>query len=58
VDDATCRLRMTTDSLDWALFALGTTRAPFRVVGPPELVAQAAEWGARLTRAGSDTADR
>src|SRR4029079_1358634 len=36
VDDRRCRLRMTTDSLDWALLALGATGADFAVVGPAE----------------------
>ena len=32
------RLRIRTDSLDWAALALGSVGAEFRVVGPPELV--------------------
>lgn len=48
-----CRLRMTTDSLDWAALALGTTGAELSEVTPPELVALLGEWGARFQRAGS-----
>jgi predicted DNA-binding transcriptional regulator YafY len=46
-----CRIRMTTDSLDWPLLALGTVGAEFRVVGPPELVDQLRDWGGRFSRA-------
>ena len=48
--EARCRLRMSTDALDWAAFALGTLRADFTVVGPPELRAQLREWGDRFRR--------
>jgi predicted DNA-binding transcriptional regulator YafY len=51
VDDARCRVRMTADSLDWPTMALGVTGAEFRVVGPPELLGQIEEWGARFGRA-------
>ena len=36
--DVRCRVRMSTDSLDWPLMALGTVGAEFSVVSPPELV--------------------
>ena len=51
VDDRRCRLRMTTDSLDWALLALGATGADFAVVGPAELRDKVRAWGARFARA-------
>ena len=46
-----CRIRMTTDSLDWPMMALGTVGAEFRVVSPPELVDRVRDWGGRFTRA-------
>lgn len=48
---ARCRVRMTTDSLDWPTMALGSLEAEFRVLGPPELVAQIRAWGERFRRA-------
>jgi len=51
VDDATCRLRMTVDNLDWPVLTLGAIGADFEVVRPPELVDHLREWGARLLRA-------
>jgi predicted DNA-binding transcriptional regulator YafY len=46
-----CRIRMTTDSLDWPLMALGTVGAEFRVVSPPELADRVRDWGGRFGRA-------
>lgn len=46
-----CRIRITTDSLDWPMMALGTMGAEFRVVSPPELVDRVRDWGDRFTRA-------
>ena len=46
-----CRVRMSTDSLDWPLMALGTVGAEFSVVSPPELVDQVRDWGGRFSRA-------
>src|SRR5215831_12496460 len=51
MDDATCRLRMTVDNLDWPVLTLGAIGADFEVVRPPELVDHLREWGARLLRA-------
>jgi predicted DNA-binding transcriptional regulator YafY len=51
VDDERCRLRMTTDSLDWALLALGAVGVEFVVVGPPELRDRMQAWGERFARA-------
>jgi predicted DNA-binding transcriptional regulator YafY len=53
IDDASCRLRMTTDSLDWPALALGSIGAEFEIVRPPELIEHIREWGARFTRAGA-----
>jgi predicted DNA-binding transcriptional regulator YafY len=47
-----CRVRMTTDSLDWPTMALGTVGADFQVISPPELLAQVHDWGHRFSRAG------
>ncbi|MFC0627434.1 helix-turn-helix transcriptional regulator [Kribbella deserti] len=49
---ASCVLTMETDSLDGPLFALGSLRAEFTVLAPPELAVMAADWAARFTRAG------
>ncbi len=46
-----CRIRMTTDSLDWPMMALGTVGAEFQVVSPPELVDRVRDWGDRFSRA-------
>jgi predicted DNA-binding transcriptional regulator YafY len=51
VDAGRCRMRMTTDSLEWATIAVGTLAADFRVVGPPELVDHVRSWAGRFTRA-------
>jgi hypothetical protein len=51
VDDARCRLRMTSESLDWPLLALGSLRAEFEIVGPPDLAETLRDWGGRFTRA-------
>jgi predicted DNA-binding transcriptional regulator YafY len=51
VDPATCRLRMSVDSLDWPALALGSIGAEFEVLGPPELIEQVRDWAARFGRA-------
>ncbi len=43
-------IELTADSLDWPILLLGKAEAEFTILGPPELVAQAQEWGTRLTR--------
>ncbi len=53
IDGSACVLRMTTDTLDWAAMALGSTGAEFEVLSPPELVAHLREWGERFGRAAS-----
>ncbi len=52
VDGEHCRVRMTTDSLDWPVLALGALGAEFRVLEPAELVDQLRDWAARFDRAG------
>jgi predicted DNA-binding transcriptional regulator YafY len=44
LDGDRCRLRMTSDSLDWPAMALGMVRADFEVLAPPELVDHIREW--------------
>ncbi|MFC4533645.1 helix-turn-helix transcriptional regulator [Sphaerisporangium dianthi] len=50
IDETSCRLLMSSDSLDWPAMALGTLRADFEVVRPPELVDHLRDWAARFTR--------
>jgi predicted DNA-binding transcriptional regulator YafY len=49
---ARSRVRMTADSLDWPVMALGAVGADFEVLGPPELADQVRDWGRRFSRAG------
>jgi len=49
--DGTTRLRLRTDSLDWAALALGSVGAEFRVLAPAELVEHLAGWSSRFARA-------
>jgi predicted DNA-binding transcriptional regulator YafY len=51
------RVRMTTDSLDWPVMALGAVGADFDVISPPELADQVRDWGRRFSRAGPPGAD-
>jgi predicted DNA-binding transcriptional regulator YafY len=51
VDTDRCRIRMSTDSLDWACTALGMLGADFHVVRPSALVAHLADWSERFQRA-------
>ncbi|HEY3502107.1 MAG TPA: WYL domain-containing protein [Actinocatenispora sp.] len=51
VDEDSCRLTMTSTSLDWPTQALGNVGAEFEVLGPPEFAAHVREWGARFVRA-------
>jgi predicted DNA-binding transcriptional regulator YafY len=53
VSASRCRIRITTDSLDWPAFALGTIGASFQVVSPPELLDLVHGWGRRFSQAGS-----
>lgn len=49
----TCRITMTSTSLDWPTQALGNVGAEFEVLRPPEFAAHVQEWGARFIRATS-----
>lgn len=51
IDAAHCRIRMTADSLDWPVMALGVVDADFQVIAPPELVDRVRSWGRRFRRA-------
>jgi len=51
VDAGRCRLRMRTDSLDWAALALGAAGAEVSEVAPPALVEHLARWSGRFARA-------
>jgi predicted DNA-binding transcriptional regulator YafY len=53
-----CRVRMTADSLDWPIMALGMAGADFRVLSPPELLDRIHDWGRRFTRAGPEESRR
>ncbi len=55
LDDHRCRLRMSTDTLDWPAMMLGAVGAEFEVLAPPELVDVVADWGRRFTRAAATT---
>lgn len=46
-----CRLRTSTDALEWPALSLGLLGAEFEVVTPPELAELLHEWGARFARA-------
>ena len=46
-----CRVRMTVDSLDWPVMALGMAGADFQVVSPPELLDRAHHWGRVFSQA-------
>ncbi|GAB3119232.1 YafY family protein [Streptomyces calidiresistens] len=51
IDAERCGVRMTTDSLEWPLMALGAAGAEFRVVEPPELLDLVRERAERFGRA-------
>jgi predicted DNA-binding transcriptional regulator YafY len=51
IDEGTCRVRMTVESLEWSALALGVVGAEFEMVGSPELTDLIREWGTRFTRA-------
>lgn len=52
-----CRVRMTAESLDWPVFALGIAGADFEVVSPPELRGAIGEWATRFARAAVTATD-
>ena len=51
MDGARCRLRMSTDSLDWVLMTLGRTGADFEVVSPSAAIVHARQRSERFGRA-------
>lgn len=51
LDAGRCRLRLTTDSLDWAALSLGSVEADITGVSPPELVEHLRQWADRFHRA-------
>lgn len=51
VDPGGCRMRMSTDSLDWPAMALGTVGADFVVLTPPELLDHLQDWAHRFHQA-------
>ncbi|MCE7081859.1 YafY family protein [Streptomyces sp. ST2-7A] len=55
IDAERCRVRMTADSLEWPLMALGAAGADFRVVEPPELFDLVRERAERFGRAGRES---
>jgi len=48
VDDASCRLWMTSESLDWVLVMLVRTGADFEVVSPAAVIGHARTWVERM----------
>jgi predicted DNA-binding transcriptional regulator YafY len=57
IDATSCRVRMTADSLDWPVMALGAAGAGFQVVSPPELLDRVRDWGHRFSQASVTTHD-
>jgi WYL domain len=57
IDATSCRVRMTADSLDWPVMALGAVDAGFQVVSPPELLDRVRDWGRRFSQASVTTHD-
>ena len=49
--DGRCRVRMTTDTLDWVALVVGSVGAEFTVVSPPDLRDLLRDWGERFARA-------
>jgi predicted DNA-binding transcriptional regulator YafY len=58
VDAAGCRVRMSSEQAEWPVMALGVVGAEFRVLEPPELVAQVRAMGERLGRAAERSASQ
>jgi len=50
-----CRVRMTADSLDWPIMALGAVGADFQVVSPAELLDRVRDWGRRFSQGNAAT---
>jgi predicted DNA-binding transcriptional regulator YafY len=58
LDGERCLLLMSSNTLDWPTFALGSVGAEFEVLTPPELLDHVREWGERLNRAGAGDGGR
>ena len=50
IDAERCRMIMSSDNLDWPITAIGSLRADFDVIGPPELTDRLREWAGRFDR--------
>jgi predicted DNA-binding transcriptional regulator YafY len=57
IDATRCRVRMTADSLDWPVMALGAAGASFQVISPPELLDRVHDWARRFSQARLTTHD-
>jgi predicted DNA-binding transcriptional regulator YafY len=55
IDERTCRIRASTDDLDWYAERLASIRAPFRVVSPPELREEVAAVGRRMVASAEES---
>lgn len=51
VSEDQCRVRVTSDNLDWPLMLLGLAGAGFRIESPPELAGRARDWARRFAAA-------
>lgn len=58
IDTGSCRMLMSTDSLDWPVMAVGVIGADFHVERPAELAEKVRAVAALLTRATSDVGGR
>jgi predicted DNA-binding transcriptional regulator YafY len=52
--DTRCRVRMTTDDLEWPVLALAQLDADFVVVGPPEFAVRIRDLAHRFAHASAD----
>jgi predicted DNA-binding transcriptional regulator YafY len=50
IDDASCRMRMNVDDLNWPLWVLGSIGADFTIESPPELNLRVRQAGETLLR--------
>jgi predicted DNA-binding transcriptional regulator YafY len=58
IDAASCRMLMSTDSLDWPVMAVGVIGADFHVERPAELAAKVRAVAALLARSASEVDGR
>jgi predicted DNA-binding transcriptional regulator YafY len=54
IDEASCRLRTSADSIEWLALRLALSGVEFTVESPPEMRSVLRELGERITRAASD----